>query len=273
MDTIFDDDSDNEEQHSLETTFNRATEYLQHLAGTLDQNKLLDFYGLYKQATVGKCNISKPGLFNVQARAKWTAWNNLGSMTKEASMLAYIENLTTIEPNWDNETNTTNKKSKSGWVSVSTPMTDIDDGSHSKDKAFIDHVKEGNMDEILSFFANSIQISENADSIQMKRIPILDEHDESGLTAVHWAADRGHADILDILLKYGASANILDKECNQTPLHYAVSCGHMESIKILLQHGADPKIKDSDELTCFDIALDCNDLNILNMLNEHISKS
>lgn len=271
MSSIFEDESDNEE-HSLESTFNRATEYLQRLAGTLDQNKLLDFYGLYKQATVGKCDIPKPGLFNIQARAKWTAWNNLGSMTKEASMLAYIDNLAAIEPNWDNETNAPNNKTKSGWVSVSTPMIDVDE-SHQNEKAFIDHVKEGNMDEILSFFADSIQISDNADSIRMKEIPLLHEHDENGLTAVHWAADRGHTEILDLLLKNGANVNITDKESNQTPLHYAVSCGHSESVRILLKHGADPHVKDADGTTCFDIAVESNDPHILDILNEHKSKT
>ena len=31
----------------------------------------LKFYGLYKQATAGKCDVSKPGIFNLSGRAKW----------------------------------------------------------------------------------------------------------------------------------------------------------------------------------------------------------
>lgn len=266
MDSIFDDDSDNE-TNSLEATFNRATEHLQRLASTLDQNKLLDFYGLFKQATVGKCNIPKPGLFNVQARAKWTAWNNLGSMTKEASMLAYIENLAAIEPDWDSESGATSNTAKTGWISVSTPVAE-DDQPHAHNKTIIDHAKEGNIDEILSFFSNCIQISDNADSVQLKRLR-LNERDENGLAAVHWAADRGHAEILDLLLQNGADVNIADSEGSQTPLHYAISCGHTESVRILLKHGADPHIKDAETSSCFDIATESNDPSILRILNEH----
>ena len=47
----------------------------------LSNNEKLVFYGLYKQATVGKCNIKAPGRLDVVARAKYDAWNALGSMS------------------------------------------------------------------------------------------------------------------------------------------------------------------------------------------------
>ena len=32
------------------------------------------------QATFGSCNKDKPGVFDLVGRAKWDAWNKLGSM-------------------------------------------------------------------------------------------------------------------------------------------------------------------------------------------------
>ena len=32
------------------------------------------------QATIGKCNTSRPGAFDFVGRAKWDAWNNLGDL-------------------------------------------------------------------------------------------------------------------------------------------------------------------------------------------------
>ncbi|RVW93712.1 Acyl-CoA-binding protein [Vitis vinifera] len=40
---------------------------------TTNENKLI-LYGLYKQATVGNVNTSRPGIFNLRERAKWDAW-------------------------------------------------------------------------------------------------------------------------------------------------------------------------------------------------------
>jgi peroxisomal 3,2-trans-enoyl-CoA isomerase len=41
------------------------------------------FYELKKmKATVGDCNVAKPGVFDVVAKAKWTSWNSLKKTPK-----------------------------------------------------------------------------------------------------------------------------------------------------------------------------------------------
>ncbi|PNI62966.1 ECI2 isoform 5, partial [Pan troglodytes] len=42
----------------------------------------LKLYALYKQATEGPCNMPKPGVFDLINKAKWDAWNALGSLPK-----------------------------------------------------------------------------------------------------------------------------------------------------------------------------------------------
>lgn len=51
----------------------------------------LKFYAYYKQAVIGKCNTQQPSMLNMTERAKWNAWNSLGSMDKETAMLKYCD--------------------------------------------------------------------------------------------------------------------------------------------------------------------------------------
>ena len=57
---------------------------------------MLHFYSLYKQATEGRCNRSKPWAFDVINKAKWDAWNKLGDMPKEEAMKNYVTELTKV---------------------------------------------------------------------------------------------------------------------------------------------------------------------------------
>lgn len=255
---------ENPELSEIEEKFNRAADYLQHLVNKLDSNQLLEFYGLYKQSTVGPCNTSKPGIFSMQARAKWNAWNELGSMNKEFAMQTYVTKLNDIESDWDanNSTKTTSKKSL--WVSVSTPMAAEEENVNtSGTKTLIDHVKDENIDEVLAFFSSSISIEPQKNS---DKIAIVNKYGSDGLAAIHWAADRGYANILDILLRNGANVNLIDKDSGQTALHYAISCGHVDCVKILLKYGANRNIADSDDVTCMHLANDCEDHNIIQLL-------
>lgn len=51
----------------------------------------LRLYALYKQATEGPCNMPKPGVFNFVTKAKWDAWNALGSLPKETARQNYVD--------------------------------------------------------------------------------------------------------------------------------------------------------------------------------------
>ncbi|XP_004753695.1 enoyl-CoA delta isomerase 2 isoform X2 [Mustela putorius furo] len=51
----------------------------------------LKLYALYKQATEGPCNTPKPGVFDLINKAKWEAWNALGSLPKETARQNYVD--------------------------------------------------------------------------------------------------------------------------------------------------------------------------------------
>lgn len=49
----------------------------------LTNDDKLVFYGLYKQATIGKCNTQRPGMLDFVGKKKWDSWNALGDMSAE----------------------------------------------------------------------------------------------------------------------------------------------------------------------------------------------
>ncbi|XP_048373512.1 acyl-CoA-binding domain-containing protein 4 [Sphaerodactylus townsendi] len=55
--------------------------------------EMLRFYSYYKQATMGQCQIPRPGFWDPIGRYKWDAWNRLGKMTKKEAMVAYIREM------------------------------------------------------------------------------------------------------------------------------------------------------------------------------------
>jgi acyl-CoA-binding protein len=67
----------------------------------LRTDQKLKLYGLYKQASLGDCNIPKPSAFKIEARAKFEAWDANRGMKKEDAMKEYIRLLTEADPKWE----------------------------------------------------------------------------------------------------------------------------------------------------------------------------
>lgn len=58
--------------------------------GPSDSEKLT-MYGLYKQATLGDCNTSSPGMLDFKGKLKWSAWNSRKGMSKDDAMNTYCD--------------------------------------------------------------------------------------------------------------------------------------------------------------------------------------
>ena len=65
----------------------------------------------------------------------------------------------------------------------------------------------------------------------------------TGETPLHVAAEKGHVEVVKLLLEHGANPNARDMY-GVTPLHLAARKGHVEITKLLLEHGADPNAKE-----------------------------
>lgn len=74
----------------------------------------------------------------------------------------------------------------------------------------------------------------------------IDDPDEDGQTALHYAADRGSPDCLKILVEAGANVNAVDRD-GIGVLQTALCAGlDVESVRLLLEAGADPDACDDD---------------------------
>lgn len=68
----------------------------------------------------------------------------------------------------------------------------------------------------------------------------VDAQSRYGVTALSFAADRGHEEIVKILLDKGADVELADTFYQMTPVARALFNGNREIALILLHHGADP---------------------------------
>ena len=76
---------------TIQDHFNIATTVVKTLPKKPNDTDLLKLYSLYKQATVGDCNISQPGILQFKESTKWGAWKDIEGMSKESAMISYCQ--------------------------------------------------------------------------------------------------------------------------------------------------------------------------------------
>jgi ankyrin repeat protein len=73
----------------------------------------------------------------------------------------------------------------------------------------------------------------------------VDAAQGDGMTALHWAAERGDVDLADVLLDAGANVAAVTRLGDYAPLHLASKRGHARVVERLLEAGADPETRTS----------------------------
>lgn len=241
----YDDDWEGVESTELDEAFSAATAFVaaaasDRLSQKVSSDVQLQLYGLYKIATEGPCSTPQPSALKMTARAKWQAWQKLGAMPPEDAMQKYIDIVTEIYPTWldgsslrrkggDGGGSTSDAKGPMGPV-FSTYVYEEEYGSDSQMEAIHGFAREGDM-------ANLLKCIENGVSVNLK--------DSEGRTPLHWAVDRGHLNVTELLVGRDADVNAKDND-GQTPLHYAVTCEREAIAEYLVKHNADIYSKDDD---------------------------
>jgi diazepam-binding inhibitor (GABA receptor modulating acyl-CoA-binding protein) len=59
--------------------------------GKLADDKKLEVYALFKQATVGDVNTDRPGMLDFKGKAKWDAWSAKKGTAQEEAMQQYVD--------------------------------------------------------------------------------------------------------------------------------------------------------------------------------------
>lgn len=226
--------SDEDSLSPLDQSFNKASEHVRKITSKLDNNQLLELYGLYKQSTEGKCNIPKPGWLDGRGRKKWEAWRALCDMPCEEAKQKYIDLVQKLDP--DSELNMSGPKE--AWAAVSSLRYSPEPELVHNNLTIFDAARE-NMGEVVT-------------ELLAKNPELGHEKDGDGLTALHWAVDRDATYAINALIKGGCDINAVD-DCDQTPLHYAATCDHIKSTQILIDAGA-ALLKDSEDSTPLDLA-------------------
>lgn len=75
---------------SLDDQFNKAAEDVKKLKSQPEDAELIELYGLFKQATIGDINTTRPGMLDFKGKAKWDGWNAKKGKTQEESKQEYV---------------------------------------------------------------------------------------------------------------------------------------------------------------------------------------
>jgi len=229
--------------------------------------------------------VAAPSKFNVIAHAKYTAWGKFEGMPVETAMIKYIEAshylmedaaksgiisgtgggpipvgndnadiVYTKEDEYRSSDEESDDEEENGLIDVFN--------SHKNDNAEVKGMgmRQSIMQQqplapapattsrkrALIAAAMEGDVAKLRDAIDsMLSIADIAEADETGQTALHFAADRGSADCVSLLLDNGADANCTDAE-GISALQAAVIGGDVECVRFLLQAGADPDHEDVD---------------------------
>ncbi|KAM8950269.1 acyl-CoA-binding domain-containing protein 6 isoform 3-T3 [Lycaon pictus] len=200
---------------SLAELFEQAAAHLQGLVQVASREQLLYLYARYKQVKVGNCNTPKPSFFDFEGKQKWEAWKALGDSSPSQAMQEYIAVVKKLDPGWNPQTLWTQspckafhtppqivyikspeKKGKEANTGFGGPVVSSlyhEEIIREEDKNIFDYCRENNIDHVTKVFR-----SKNVD-VNMK--------DEEGRTLLHWACDRGHKELVTVLLRYKADIN------------------------------------------------------------------
>ncbi|CAA7258635.1 unnamed protein product [Cyclocybe aegerita] len=232
-------------QYEPSAHFHSAAAYLSSALSLkqVSSSTKLELYGLFKHLTVApKPDASRPSIFDMVGRAKWDAWDGAEKkyqIPKEAEK-RYLEIARGL--GWSE--GSVVEKAKPA-VSKTGEEGDIwDDEDSGKGSGgggslglTVSTLAAPPSPQVADFSIHGLALSNDVFGLTalLDGEPEIDVNalDEFGYAPIHLACDRGHIDIVQILLRRGADRNIKDPD-GLTPLELAQEAGRVEIEKILV---------------------------------------
>lgn len=203
-------------------------------------------YGLFKYLTVSHTpNSSRPGLLDFAGRAKWDAWKSVGEGYRDRVFEVEERYLQiAIELGWkegerkeefqtppgtsssqdesdDGDIWDKEDEPKGGGIGFGVTVSKISqEGEETRpDGSFHTYAVAGDTEGLKAYLESHAEAQ-------------VDTKDEYGYTALHMASDRGHIEIVKLLLDRGANSSIKDTD-GFTALELAQVAEHDEVVQIL----------------------------------------
>lgn len=235
----------------------------------LPQQTQLEYYGLYKQGSLGDCSeyqSEPPPSYDLVATAKYKAWVRLAGMDRMTAMQNYIDKAIHfqftkhIEDNDDQDYELEGDPAIDVWGLGDKPSTLADeydkDALALEDSQYPIHAaaREGKLEELKKLIGNLPPTAESSSNTTSPNTL-----DESGQTPLHLATDRGHIECVKALILAGADVNSVDND-GISILQAAVIGGDKDCSRLLLVLGANPDQPDNDGDTPRDSAEDDSEL-------------
>ena len=121
----------------------------------------------------------------------------------------------------------------------------------NKNKELLDACTYGDIDKVTLFIKQGID--PNAE-------------DNQGLTALHFASNYGHLEIVKLLTQYGANITTESFDKKRTALHLACQAGHFDVANFLINQKLNINAEDNEKVTPLDLAVKSNNLNLIKLL-------
>ncbi|GAA5934168.1 hypothetical protein JCM1841_004656 [Sporobolomyces salmonicolor] len=193
-------------------SFDRAVQWVATSNTPADTQTKLRLYALFKIAyTSPRPETSRPGIFDFSGRAKWDAWDELGQRGgydgaegKQRAQDEYVAEA--VRMGWQEDSEgETGAAPPPGKKELMVSVSKMEDG-------FVDEAPLSKLHEF-ALEGDASALSAFLSSAEGKSCHV-DERDSYGFAPLHLATDRGHAEVVKVLLAAGADKSLKDDDGN-----------------------------------------------------------
>ena len=262
--------------------FAAAVEHLNHAKGqVLPENIQRQLFSIWSRVTQGPPPSGPPpSSLDAAKRAQFVAWQDTTGLyrTKLEASTAYVELVTRHDPLWREDGSQEKKnipthikaqlKHSGIRVVVSSSSSDGDSAgsslSDSEEDLETKTTKTTTVVAPVKSIFEAVRAGRRYTMFLPKEANAIDPDTASSVLMI--AVDSEQVGAVAALLAAGSDVHWVDPEDGSTVLHCAALLGSLPIVQLLLNAGADPLFKDSDGLTCIDVAEQEHLANIVEVL-------